>query len=299
MGVALASARDEAIAEAVSGKRPSSKGWVRVNCPFCDVREGSPDRKASFGLNVRTLWFQCYRCSVKGRLGAALDEFDYLQTEDEQITERVAIDPPEGMHLLDDATLDSISLRHAWDFLLDVRRMTIDEVVNNRIGACISGRFAGRIIIPVFDSDGLLVWYIGRQWVKKCDKPYLYPIGDRHGAMFNHGAIFKKTDVPVMIVEGAFDAIPYAPDAVAALGKITDDRVLDELENASRPVVFVPDADEAHAGYAAAMRMRLRGKRSGSLRLQPKMDPDEIMDRTVLPRAALRSLDTLDPVTID
>lgn len=292
--------RDYLITEAVSGGRPSAKGWVRANCPLCEYREGKADRKHSLGYNVKTRWFECYRCGAKGKLRESPDEFaGFGDDEVEEAPPLPPVELPEGFYLLTEDTVGSYALSAAWRFLLDVRKMTVEEVVGARLGACLSGRFYGRVIIPVYDEHDKLAWFVARYWEKKCDRPYLYPIGDRHGIMFNHAALHVETDVPLLVMEGGFDAIPFAPDAVGALGKVTDERVVEAVSGLKRPVVFVPDGDEYEAGYAAALHMRLNGHRAGAIRLAPKIDPDEIFPRARLREAAVASLDVFDPVSVE
>ena len=276
------------VANAVAGGRPSEKGWIRANCPLCEFREGKADRKRSFGLNVRSLWYECYRCGAKGRLRKPIEEYEHLHEQEPEPPPPIV--QPEGFYFLDESTWDAVSLSPAWDYLLGVRKMSFDHIVDNRLGACVAGRFAGRVIIPIFHDDGRWAWFVGRAWQKKADIPYLYPVGDRQGVMFNHPALRVATETPLLVMEGCFDAIPYAPDAVAALGKVTDERVIDVMRGVPRPVVFVPDGDEWEAGYAAAMRLRLDGHRAGALRLPPKADPDELPVDQVR-AAALASLD--------
>jgi len=49
---------DERVLDAVAGRHPSDAGWVRVNCPFCEQREGKADRKQSFGVNLLSGYFK-------------------------------------------------------------------------------------------------------------------------------------------------------------------------------------------------------------------------------------------------
>lgn len=52
--------RDEAVLAAVSGRRTSRTGWVRGNCPFCELRLDSPDRKQCLGLFVEKGTWHCF-----------------------------------------------------------------------------------------------------------------------------------------------------------------------------------------------------------------------------------------------
>ena len=90
------SANDTLVLDAVRGRKPGTKGWIRANCPLCDIRIGKADRKASFGFHVVRLRYECYRCGANGHVkGSALDEWADFQPE-EATAELVTLDPPES-----------------------------------------------------------------------------------------------------------------------------------------------------------------------------------------------------------
>jgi hypothetical protein len=274
----MSSYEHDLVAAAVIGERATPGGWIRMNCPLCLDKEGKADRKCSFGFSVRSYRYECYRCGSKGRLRDAPEQYDILPQTSESKPEPVRIEAPEGFYFLEHEK--SISLAPAWDYLRNVRGLTTETIRNARLGACISGRFEGRVIVPIFNPDGTWAWFVGRVWRKKADRPYLYPSGARHGLMYNSAALAVETSEPVMVVEGCFDAIAHYPNAVAVLGKTTDEH-LSILAGAKRPVVFVPDGDEWESGYALSLRLRLLGVRSGAVKLPPRVDPDEV-DRDLL-----------------
>lgn len=281
---------DDLIAAAVIGRRVSEKGWIRTDCPLCEYRVGKSDRKRSFGFSVTTLRYECYRCEAKGRLMHPPEEYE--PADEGAKPPPVPIEQPEGFYFLGDpGTQGSEALAPAWDYL-NARGITDEAIMAARIGACVIGRFKGRVIVPIFELDDpeRWAWFVGRAWLKKVDVPYLYPVGDRRGVMFNGQALTVETDEPLLVMEGCFDALAHMPNAVGALGKVTDDRVIAAVAAAPRPKVFVPDGDEWEAGYAAALRLRLDGHRAGAVRLPPRIDPDEV-PRAVLRAAAIESLE--------
>lgn len=291
--------RDTLIAGAVSGRTSNSKGYVRANCPICELRVGTPDRKRSFGLNVVSRWYECYRCGVVGRMRARLEEYEGVELPEG--AEPEGIDgPPEGfLFLAEEPACSARCFAPAWDYLLSPpprgRGLTEELVATAALGVCTGGRFAGRVVVPVFDPDGAWAWYVGRAWTKKAEKPYLYPTGGRRGVLYNHAALFVETDAPLLMVEGAFDAIPYLAavgaddvDACAYLGKPSEQHLV-ALEEARRPIVHVLDGDAHHEAWAITMRLRLVGKQAGCVRLPPRVDPDEV-ERDRLFDLAWRSL---------
>ena len=168
-----------------------------------------------------------------------------------------------------------------------------------RIGATLSGSFFGRVVVPIFGSDGeTWLGWVGRAWVKKAQVPYLYPKGMPRGlVMYRQHVLLEETDEPALCVEGVMDALCAAtwPAGTAFLGHESPAQV-QALIAAKRPVVQVPDGDAWEAGWALTMRLRLEGQRAGCVRLPPRTDPDEVGD--VLRDAARRSLEQVDPVRV-
>jgi DNA primase len=117
----------------------------------------------------------------------------------------------------------------------------------------------------------------------------LYSRGLDRSRLWNHAALEQDDGAPVLVVEGVLDAVPYWPDAVATLGKLTHAQSA-SLRATSRSVVFVPDGDAWMDGRAAAMELRLRGKTAGWVKLPPRIDPDQV-DREWLRAAARESLE--------
>lgn len=281
---------DELVAEAVRSGHVNLKGWVRVNCPLCLYVVGKEDRKRSFGFNAMTLRYECYRCETKGQLRQRPDE--YTGYEDQVAEPAEPIVAPDGFYFLA-PNKGALSLEPAFDYLYG-RGVTDEQIAAAQLGACVTGKYVGRVVVPIFTPSGDWGWFVARAWQKKHDRPYLYPQGDRQGIIFNWQELAVDTSEPLLVMEGCFDAIAHMPCSVGALGKVTDDRVLDLLMAEtlpSRPKVFVPDGDEWEAGAAAADRLRLAGHQAGALRLPPRVDPDEI-PRAELWGAALDSLTT-------
>jgi DNA primase len=143
-----------------------------------------------------------------------------------------------------------------------------------QLGAVTTGRYGGRVIVPIIGQDGAWLWWVGRSWGPS-ERPYMYPRGARGALLFNHAALLRKTGDPVYVVEGVFDAMALWPEAVSVLGK-PNELHLEALSAAQRPVAVVLDGDAWQEGQSVAARLRLRGCVAGSVRLAPREDPDEV-----------------------
>jgi hypothetical protein len=309
--------RDELVMNAVSGKRANSKGWVRANCPFCELKTGKSDKKLCLGLRVDIGKWHCFRCGSGGLLFASQEELEALgemrpsvMEADDQ--ERAAMEPPDGFVELFDGHEFSFPGDFMRDYLTGTgftedgqRKRELPEATcrEARVGAvfdgcgggceprCIRCKIRGRIVVPIFDvgGDAWLGWSARSCW-KDATRKYLYPPGMRRAEiMYNQRALHVETDVPAYVVEGVFDSIALWPDGVAVLGKVSREQE-EALMTAKRPVVSAFDGDAWREGRALAQKLRHAGVRSGYVRLASGVDPDEV-PRDVLDRYAAESLE--------
>lgn len=267
------SERDDIVVTALSGRRPNSRGWVRGNCPFCLLASGKPDRKQCLSLQTQSGKWHCFRCDTRGMLETLPSNFASVQAVPRDDSKPMTL-PDEFVPLWCEPGLSSFAARPAYDYL-DSRGVTHELVRAARIGACLRGKFAGRVVVPIDRPDGKLAGWVGRAWSKEAQLKYRYASDmNRQGLLYNGRTLQVKTDVPALVVEGVFDTFPFWPDAVAVLGK-PDEAQLEALVNARRPVAIVLDGDAWREGQALAMKLRLMGVRAGDVKLPPRVDPDE------------------------
>lgn len=291
---------DGLVLEAMMDAQPSGNGWRRTNCPLC-VYYGEPseDRRQSFGVHDSGKW-HCFRCGAFGFLGEGAGEAPQGDSTPD------FMEPPEGFVPLSSSDGQrSIALAPARAYLAS-RGVTPDLIERTGLGACATGKYAGRVVMPVLDTSGKhWLGYVTRVWLsgkalKRAQqlteaeggefRKYLYPPWPNRGrCLYNEVALREPNDRPVLAEEGVFDTFPYLPHAVAFLGKASHDQ-LTMLLRAPRPVCFVLDGDAWREARALTLWMRLHGHPAGFVRLPPKKDPDE-MNPTELTEAAARSID--------
>jgi hypothetical protein len=268
------SERDDAVLNAVSGRRTGHTGWVRGNCPWCVLDGGKEDRRQSLSLHAQSGGWHCHRCRESGRLREVPDDLASRAPED-RAAQTVIAELPEGyMPLWEETAWNSIACQPAIDYLLDTRRLDPELIPAARIGVCLRGFYANRLVVPIDGSDGKLAGWVSRTWKKAGDYRYM-PGMQRASLLYNSRALRVRTDEPALAVEGVFDAFPYWPDGVAVLGKPSEGQVA-ELVAARRPVAVVLDGDAWREGGGLALRLRHEGHRSGWLELPPRTDPDEV-----------------------
>lgn len=272
--------RQALVKEAVAGLRPNHAGRVRAKCPFCLVRTGKADRRGSLSASLTTGWYDCFKCGIRGRV----DDYNAGLDDDVAPAAAVLVPPPESFMLLAEEPAASAAVTAPARAYLRGRGIGDDLWAVAGIGACTDGFYAGRVVVPITDVAGAWHGYVARTWAKKAPSPYRYPPGMRRGELlYNPGALLVETDVPLLVVEGVFDALHLWPDGVALLGKWSHAQVL-MLARAPRPVVVVLDGDAVDECEELAYLLRLEGQQAGFVRLPPRMDPDD------LPAAELRAL---------
>jgi hypothetical protein len=257
------------------------------------------------GVHSETGHVHCFRCGFRGRLEG--EDFQSPTPESSNEGNAVsAIPPPEGfVPLGEEPGSGALTFQEARDYLLVRRKVPLPSVRRMRVGACAEGWYAGRIVVPVLDDDGeTWLGYVARLWA---DPPrsaegaaalkYLYPKGMRRGQiLYNRRVLDTETDVPVLVVEGVFDALAFPDDAVALLGTCSEAQT-ELLKAAKRPIAIVLDGDAWEKGHMLAARLQFDGLRAGCVRLPPGADPDEV-PREALIDATRRSIGKFDPVPL-
>lgn len=254
--------------------------WIRVNCPFCYRRTSKSDRRESIGYNRESGVCHCFKCKMKV----------YLDTKEVErilgkrlgkvpgyVAQEIKPEPPEGFTpIWCPPATDNFLFNPAQAFL---KSRGIPESVwkQANIGACITGKQAGRVIIPILNKDGT-EWagWVGRTWYHTSKLRYLYSKGfRRENHLLNHQALLVETDEPILVVEGSLDALPYWPNALAVLGKPAKNH-LNLFKEARRPVVVCLDGDAWQEGWAFSQKLRLHGLKVGHVRLPPTEDPNSV-----------------------
>jgi len=265
-----------------SGKREGGK--VRALCPFCtSSKTGRSDY--SLGLSPATGLYFCHRCAVGGKLKNLAQDEDGAYVADDIGGDKF-IGPPDGfIPLWCEPALSAESLAPARAYCAK-RHMPREVCKRLGVGAVLDGYYSGRIVIPNMQGEDWLGW-VARDWTGRAEKKYLYPQGMSRGRFWNHEAAWVPTDEPLIVVEGVLDAVPFWPDAVAMLGKLTLGQQ-DALQKTTRPVALVWDGDAWLASRAKAMELRWLNANLGAVgwvRLPPRIDPDQLDPAWVRQRA--------------
>ena len=109
---------------------------------------------------------------------------------------------------------DSIVKRHALSYLYK-RNITDEDILKYNIGYCDSGLYSNRIIIPSYDLDGTLNFFVGRDFYSSKMK-YRNSPTSKDIIGFD---LFINWDEPIILCEGVFDAMAFKRNAIPLFGK--------------------------------------------------------------------------------
>jgi DNA primase len=125
-----------------------------------------------------------------------------------------ALKLPEGYTQCKDSNPRFIPHAEAYRYLTS--RGITDEIIEKyQIGYTVTGDFAYRIIVPSFNKNGVLNYFVARSWVPKKMK-YKNPTAAKDEIIFNESRIDWFKDV--YLVEGVFDSF-FLDNSIVMLGK--------------------------------------------------------------------------------
>jgi DNA primase len=222
-------------------------------CPACD------HHKLKLSVNIRKNVYKCWVCDYRGRnirrLVRRFGTFVQLQRW-EELTGRhdlerfaelfddsVRVDPQPTLDLPEEfvslAGIIPATGVYAHKYLHS-RGITKAEILKWKIGYCFSGEYRNRIIIPSFNDDGDVSYFIARSYNGDSYK-YKNPRASKD-IVFNELYIDWNDDLT--IVEGVFDAIT-AGNSVPILGSTlrSDSDLIRKIVYNDTPVFVALDPD--------------------------------------------------------
>jgi len=124
---------------------------------------------------------------------------------------------------------------------LKSRGLTKNDIIKWKIGYCGAGEYEGRIIVPSFNSDGNLNYFIARKYTDSYGPNYANPSTSKD-LVFNELCLNWKDDL--ILVEEVFDAI-VAENAIPLLGSTVreDSKLFLKIASNNTPLYVALDPD--------------------------------------------------------
>ena len=101
---------------------------------------------------------------------------------------------------------------HCWVYK---RGITDSDILKYNIGYCDEGLYSNRIIVPSYDEDGNLNFFVGRDFYNSKMK-YRNTPTTKNVIGFE---LFINWDEPIILCEGVFDAMAFKRNAIPLFGK--------------------------------------------------------------------------------
>jgi hypothetical protein len=196
------------------------------HCPFCH----HPKKKLQINLNTQQ--FHCWVCDARGnRISSLLRKLkvdvktiqrikdiygddDYNYNPNEDYPEKLEL-PKEYKQLHIKPKSLNPHYNHAISYLKR-RGIGIDLIIRYNIGYCSHGDYGGRIIIPSYDGNGELNYFIARSFYEDNKMKYKNPPVSRNVIMFENHINWSE---PITLVEGGFDAFSVRRNVIPLLSK--------------------------------------------------------------------------------
>jgi len=270
------------ILEKVLGKSYQLKnGENAFYCPFCH------HHKKKLQVNLKTQKWHCWVCNKGGyKIGILLRKInapnhlikevlqllnDYIsyETDQKETIHDVSL-PKEYKPLY--IKSDDVIYRNAMHYLRK-RGMGPKEILRYSIGYCINGIYSNRVIIPSYDEDGKLNYFIARDIFPNSRFKYKNPPMSKDTVVFE---LFINWNEPIVLVEGSFDAIAVRKNVIPLLGKFPSKSLVKKLVTKRVKKVYVALDTDAKKDAAKLVKFLMDNGIEAYLLSMKEKDPSEL-----------------------
>lgn len=237
------------------------KGQISFDCPVCsyDIKQlDHGDGKGNLEINYKRGVYKCWSCAethdthgsifkLVKKYGTPRQNKKFLLLMPEEVDEVKRVykkvylprefvsfkNVSQGLKL-------TPQFKQAWNYIK--KRNITDEMIEKfNIGFCYTGLYENRIIIPSYDTELTLNYFIARSYLSKTKLKYKNPEVQKEIIIWNEHLI--NWEETLYIVEGAFDSI-FVPNSIPMLGKFMSDNLFKTIyTNAKKDIVIVLDPD--------------------------------------------------------
>jgi len=275
--------------ESVLGKGQStSKGNYAFKCPFCTHHKN----KLEINLNTtskRENFWHCWICGAKGK--TLLTLFKKIKVSNNKISDlNILIVPTKKEEHIPISTIElpkefislsrsiedkvaQIEAKHALRFLKK-RNISSDDIIKYNIGFCKEGKYEYRVIVPSYDEQGKLNYFIARDYKEPSLQKYKNPpVSAKDVIGFE---LYINWDAPIILVEGIFDALTIKRNVIPLFGKVIHGKLMEKLVKSSVDRIYIAlDNDARRDALKQAEMLMSYGKEVYLVEMEGK-DANEI-----------------------
>ena len=254
-------------------------GELAFFCKFCN------HHKRKFQINLQNQHWHCWVCNAGGRsLRPLLYKLNVAKDTIKQILSLVQdtkfYKPKENdtqLSLPKSFTTmwsidTSVLMKHAHQ-VCKSRNIHAEDMVRYNIGYADEGVYANRLIIPSYDENGILNYFVARDMFKNSTMKYKNPPVSKNIIMFENLVTFTK---PIVLVEGVMDAIAVRRNAIPMLGKFPSKKLLTKLYKYKPQVTIALDADAQKDAIVLSQNLINNGMDVKNITFNNEEDPSSI-----------------------
>jgi len=166
---------------------------------------------------------------------------------------------------------DSLQKQHALNFLYK-RGLDMSDILRYNLHYCLNGVYQNRIIIPSYDSNGILNYFVGRDFYKSTMK-YKNPPIQKDIIGFD---LYVDWGEPIILCEGVFDAMAIKNNTIPLFGKTILPKLEKKIvEKRVKNIVIVLDDDAFNDSLKMIEKFQNMGIKVDFVKLQGK-DPSDL-----------------------
>lgn len=264
--------------------KPVTKGDMAYYCPICN------HKNPKLMVNVKTGNYNCFTChpkttgktpvSLLKKIGAPTEAIiemkGYFKNDSTSIVvneEVKSVFLPKEFISLIEISDTSLEKRKAVSYLKK-RGLSSVDIIKYNIGYCKTGRYRNKVIIPSYNSNGKLNYFIARSYEEnprlKIDSP------DCKKSELIGFEYYINWDIPIILCEGIFDAIAIKRNAIPLFGKnIGKSLMIKLLQPEVKTIYLALDDDAIKESIDHAQKLLDLGKEVYIIKLGGK-DPSEL-----------------------
>jgi DNA primase len=241
---------------------------IAYYCPFCN------HHKPKLQVNTETQKWHCWTCNSGGKkLTSLLRKLDVdrktisvireiygdsnwtPQQEDAETKVFISL-PKEFISLAEEPKGFNPEYKHALYYLTQ-RGIGIKDIIKYNIGYCKEGLYSRRVIIPSYNSDGSLNYFISRSYYPEEKMKYKNPPISKNIICLESQINWNE---PIILCEGVFDAITIKRNAIPLLGKFPSKQLVEKIfMSGVSDIVISLDNDAINEALKAADYFRKNG----------------------------------------
>jgi len=226
-------------------------GEIAFHCKFCN------HHKKKLQINLENQKWHCWVCNSGGqkivqllkKLNVSqniiknvlelLDEYVSYDKQKEKETQHGLSLPKCYKPLYKHS--ESLVRKHALNYLKK-RGITQREIIRYQIGYCDDGLYQNRVIIPSYDKEGNINYFVARDIFPDSKMKYKNPPVSRDIIPFE---LFVSWEHPIVLCEGVFDAIAIKKNAIPLLGKVPSKKLIMKIMESGVTDIYIALDEDA------------------------------------------------------